>query len=137
MADELFIDTSGFFALLVKPDDRHREASALMDSCRRSARLAVTTDYVLDETVTLLKMRGHGHLIEPFLDRTLESPACRIVWMDPGMFSTVRAYMAKRSDHAYSFTDCFSFSVMQREGLRDALTKDGHFGEAGFEALLA
>ena len=36
----------------------------------------------------------------------------------------------------YSFTDCVSFVVMKELGLHEAVTKDGHFKEAGFTALL-
>ena len=34
-----------------------------------------------------------------------------------------------------SLTDQLSFAVMRRLGLRRAFTNDGHFDEAGFEAL--
>jgi predicted nucleic acid-binding protein len=40
------------------------------------------------------------------------------------------------SGHDYSFTDCFSFHTMKQLHLRDALTKDEHFREAGLNALL-
>ena len=35
-----------------------------------------------------------------------------------------------------SLTDCFSFVLMQRLGLTEALTSDLHFEQAGFKALL-
>ena len=34
-------------------------------------------------------------------------------------------------------TDCISFVLMEQEGLREALTGDRHFLQAGFVALLA
>jgi hypothetical protein len=43
---------------------------------------------------------------------------------------------AERSDHQWSITDCASFITMDREGIREALTHDRHFQQAGFEALL-
>ncbi|MFN0055040.1 MAG: hypothetical protein ACKV0T_22945 [Planctomycetales bacterium] len=36
----------------------------------------------------------------------------------------------------WSFTDCVSFCVMNSTRLHDALTKDAHFGAAGFHPLL-
>ena len=111
MANEIFVDTSGFYACLVRRDDRHPEAAALLDEFR-GKRGFITTDYVLDETVTLLKRRGHGHLIGDFTTVTLRSQACRIEWMDPGRFETAHHYLLQHGDHDFSFTDCFSFCVM-------------------------
>jgi predicted nucleic acid-binding protein len=45
-------------------------------------------------------------------------------------------YFSERSDKEWSLTDCISFLVMQRLDLREALTADEHFHQAGFEALL-
>ena len=33
-------------------------------------------------------------------------------------------------------TDCISFVVMEERGIRDALTADEHFKQAGFQPLL-
>jgi hypothetical protein len=41
-----------------------------------------------------------------------------------------------RTDKEWSWADCISFVVMQERGLRQALTTDEHFEQAGFVALL-
>lgn len=135
MANEVFVDTSGFYACLIRADDCHGEAASILQSARGRRRF-VTTDYVLDETVTLLRARGQRHLVDPFLQTTLSSGACRLEWMDPVRFDATRDFLRRHADHEYSFTDCFSFWLMAQEGLRQALTKDDHFREAGFEPLL-
>jgi predicted nucleic acid-binding protein len=38
---------------------------------------------------------------------------------------------------SWSFTDCFSFILMRELRLREALSKDQHFRDAGFTPLLA
>ena len=136
MAREILVDTSGFYALLVRRDDQHVAAKKVLDNARRRRRAFVTTDYVLDETITLLAARGLGHLVEPFLQSTLDSRACLIEWMNPERFTEARRLLAKHLDQGWSFTDCVSFVVMKQRDLRDALTKDKHFGAAGFVALL-
>jgi len=47
MAHDIFVDTSGFYALLVTRDDRHTAASRILRSAGREKRKFVTTDYVL------------------------------------------------------------------------------------------
>lgn len=136
MASEIFVDTSGFYACLIKADANHPQAAAILAAAADGLRRFVTTDYVLDETATLLKTRGHGHLVEKLFDVVFASKACRVEWMDPKHFAAVRAFFSKNSDHDYSFTDCFSFHTMKQLRLRDALTKDEHFREAGLNALL-
>ena len=132
-----FIDTSGFYALLVRGDDRHAEAASILQRAALRSGLFVTSDYVLDETATLLKARALGHLVKPLLERVFQAEACRVEWMDPARFAATQSYFLKHDDHNWSFTDCFSFVLMRELRLREALTKDGHFREAGFAALLA
>lgn len=136
MAREVFVDTSGFYALLVRRDDCHRLAAEFVAGSKRRRRRFVTTDYILDETATLLKARGHGHLIEAFFDSVLKSEACRVEWTDPGRFGEAGERFIKYSDHDWSFTDALSFVAMRALGCKQALTKDVHFQEAGFDVLL-
>lgn len=136
MANEIFIDTSGFYAMLASDDDRHGVAAKLVGAARKRKRGFITTDYVLDETATLLKARRKTHLIAKFFERVDQSQACRIEWTDSERFQNVRAFFLRHADQAWSFTDCLSFVVMSDLRLRDALTKDDHFHQAGYTALL-
>src|SRR5690242_20723066 len=136
MANDIFVDTSGFYALLVKNDDRHAAAERILSDARARKRGFVTTDYVLDETATFMKARGFVHLLGPFFDTLDKSQACRIEWTDPDRFHEARSFFLKHADQAWSFTDCVSFRVMKQLRLRDALTKDEHFHEAGFTVML-
>jgi hypothetical protein len=87
--------------------------------------------------VTLAKARSGAHVALRILDLVERSAGIRIEWIDAARFDATRAYFRKHADHAYSFTDCSSFVVMRELRLRQALTTDGHFREAGFEALLS
>ena len=137
MAGETFVDTSGFYAALVKKDDRHDEAAEYLRRARDAKASFVTTDYVLDETVTLLKARGLAGLTRGIFDIVEASRVCRLRWTDAELFWTSRAYFLRHLDQSWSFTDCVSFCVMRELHLMQALTKDDHFREAGYEPLLA
>jgi predicted nucleic acid-binding protein len=136
MAHEIFVDTGGFYALLVQRDDRHAEATRILQSAANEQRGFVTTDCVLDETATLLVARDCGHLLRDFFDTVFASAACAVVWTDAERFHAVKDYFLKHVDQHWSYTDCLSFRVMKERRLRDALSKDVHFEQAGFVALL-
>ena len=57
MPDAVFIDTWGWLALGHHRDARHQEVKAFYQSLREKGILCYTTDYVLDETITLLFRR--------------------------------------------------------------------------------
>ena len=136
MSPEIFIDTSGFYALLIKKDNMHKKAGSILDKAAEKKVRFVTTDYIIDEIVTLLNVRGQGHLISRLFLSIFKSKVCRIEWMDQDRFMNTKSYFLKHRDHNWSFTDCFSYVVMKELGLTEALTKDKHFREAGFHPLL-
>jgi len=49
MVGEIFIDTSGFYALLVRGDDQHDRARHAMRQAAKKKQRFVTTGYVLPE----------------------------------------------------------------------------------------
>ena len=136
MGDETFIDTSGIYSILVRRDRMHERAAAFMAQAARARKRFVTTDYVLDESVTLLKARGFGRLVAPLFESIDASTAVRIEWTNPERFKETMAFCVRHSDKAWSFTDCLSFVVMQAHDVPAALTSDVHFEQAGFRILL-
>lgn len=55
-----------------------------------------------------------------------------IVSADQALFDRGVSLYNQRLDKMWSLTDCISFIIMQDHGLRDALTGDYHFEQAGF-----
>jgi len=129
-AEPLFIDTGGFYSLVSSESESHKLAGEIMQAAAQQKRRAVTTDYIIDETATLLRARGLSILLAEFFRLTVE-------WTDPDRFSAARKFMLKHLDQQFSFTDCVSFVVMKELRLTDALATDNHFRIAGFNPLLA
>lgn len=134
--ESVFADTSFFFALAARRDRAHRPATAIYSRLLRAGRHLVTTDYVLDETLTLVKLRTEVSVALALLERIEQSEAIRMEHIDTTRFQSAKALFRKHADHGYSFTDCTSFTVMRELKLTAALTTDAHFVEAGFKALL-
>jgi uncharacterized protein len=133
---DVFVDTSGLYALIDKRDTHHVAAREAVTKRLRRGRRLVVTDYVVDEAVTLARVRGGPHVALRMLELLEQSVGIRIEWIGIERFTATKLFLRKHVDHAYSFTDCSSFVVMRELEIRQALTSDGHFPEAGFEALL-
>jgi uncharacterized protein len=131
-----FADTSFFFALAAKRDRTHEPAVKAFIRLLRLQRPLVTTDYVLDETSTLTKARTSAKVALALLDRIESSPALSIQHITHDRFAAAKAFFRKHADHGYSFTDCTSFVLMHEMKIRDVLTTDRHFAEAGFRTML-
>jgi uncharacterized protein len=136
MAERIFVDTGGFYALVIESDDAHQAMIAALGSVRAGKSRWVTTDYVLDETATLLMARGHPHLAEELLGLVDRSRALELEWMDSDRFLRTRSLFSRYCDQRASFTDCFSFVTMRELRIRAVLSKDRHFEAAGFERRL-
>ena len=136
MARELFVDTSGWYALLDRRDRHHAAARRALARSVSRQEVLVTTDYVIDETATLTKARGGAQAASRFLDLIEQTRTMRIEWIDPERFDAVRRFFRKHPDHGYSFTDCASFEVMRKLGIEKVLTTDAHFADAGFATVL-
>lgn len=137
MAVELvFADTSFFFALAAKRDNAHSRATAAFARLLKAKRPLVTTDYVIDETLTLVKLRTEAAVALALLQRIEQSDSITVQDISAPRFQAAKALFRKHADHGYSFTDCTSFAVMRELGIDQALTTDAHFTEAGFKALL-
>jgi predicted nucleic acid-binding protein len=134
---EVFLDTSGLYALIDRKDAHHRPARQAATRFASQGRRLIVTDYVVDEAVTLAKVRGGVRVALRILDLVEQSAGIRIEWIDAARFAAAAAFFRTHDDHAYSFTDCASFIVMRDLRLRQVLTTDRHFLQAGFDALLA
>lgn len=95
----------------------------------------VTSSFVLDETLTWFSRRGLQAKSVEIGNRLMNSPSIQIIHVDEEIFRAAFEYLARRNDKRYSFTDCVSFVLMNRLGIREALAFDGHFAQAGFARL--
>jgi predicted nucleic acid-binding protein len=134
---EIFVDTSGLYALIDRKDSHHMAARKVVAKLVRAGKTLVVTDYIVAETLNLANARSGAHVAIRVMDLLEQSSGIRIDWVGSARFDATKAFFRKHSDHGYSFTDCTSFLVMRELRLTKALTSDGHFTEAGFEALLS
>lgn len=127
-----FVDTSAWYAFL---DASHPSHAAVCAAFEEHAAALTTTDYILDELVTLVRHRaGHGAALRAGT-LLLDPGALRLEHIQPADASAAWELFSRRPDKEYSFTDCTSFVVMRRLGLTRALTLDADFRQESFEVL--
>lgn len=135
MTRSVFVDTSGWYALIDRRDAGHSRTTALVRRLIKAGARLVTTDYVLDESCTLAKARSGSQAAVRLLDLLGQTVAVDLEWIGPERFGSAEALFRTYQDQAFSFTDCTSFAVMRERRIRDVITRDDHFRIAGFRLL--
>ena len=131
-----FVDTWGWLSLGDSKEYRHKEVKEWYSSFRKKGGIIYTSDYVLDETYTLLFRRLNFEEAISSLDSIQESfneNFLMIEWMNPIRFEKARELRRKFSDKPYiSFTDLTSMVIMQELEIIKVLTEDNHFFTCGY-----
>lgn len=128
----VFVDTSIWYPSAVAEDEGHLLCRELLRS--RSDEL-ITTDYVVDEVLTLLSARGHRHVAFAVGRDFWEESAAKLVRITDDDLATAWNVFQQHSDKRWSFTDCTSYAVMKRLGVTEALALDAHFRQFGFATV--
>ena len=132
----IFVDTSAWYAVEVEDDVNHEEACKFLSKIASGKHgVSVTTDYVLDEALTLLRSRRSLSSALCFMDKIKKSNSVRVFWKDEALFQKALDIFQKSERKSWSFTDCTSFALMKDLSVPEAFTFDGHFREAGFRAF--
>lgn len=129
----IFVDTGAWFALFVPNDPDHAAAESWIAG---NTEPLVTTDYVLDELLTLMKMRGEFRRAIPVGTSLLEESIARLEWVSPSDVRAAWIVFSNFRDKNWSFTDCISRVIMERLQVHTAFAFDEHFRQFGTVAVV-
>jgi len=135
MKNKLFIDTWGCIVIHNKREPRHSEVNRFYRNFRFEEGEVYTTDYVLDETITLLFHRlpfdlARGSLV--LLNESFEKGYLNLEWISPKRFEEAKQLRLKFMDKPMiSFTDFTSMAIMKGLDIKLVLTGDEHFEQTG------
>ena len=127
----LFVDTGAWFALNSRSDENHRTAAKFVHRFKKEAVLFYTTDYVVDETVTLLRFKVSYSQAVVFLDFVAQSANVARVQVTGELVGQAEEIFRTYTDKRWSFTDCVSFAFMDELGLEEAFCFDQNFAHYG------
>ena len=135
--DSSFLDTNGWMALLNTDDRLHASAIAAWRKIVRSRTTVVVTDWIIAETGNGLARSGLRNAFARAVRLLPGSDEFRLILIDDDLLMRALDLYQARPDKSWGLVDCASFVVMMREGIRDAITGDHHFEQAGFRCLLS
>lgn len=123
MKEEVFIDTSAFYAAL-DINDKHHQAALRVWSILVGAPV-ITTNLVVAETYALILSRMGSRMALRWLK------ALPILPFFPGSehHQAVTEVLDKYHDKTFSYADALSFVVMEEKGIRRAFSFDRHFSQ--------
>ncbi len=134
-ANKIFIDTGAYFARFYKRDQHHNQSLTIWSRLEREGIVAITSNHVIDELATLLARRTSYEFSAEKISKIYESQDTLIERTSLKDELKALAFFKKFADQKVSFTDCLSFTTMERLSIRHVFTFDRHFEFAGFEVI--
>ncbi|MGK7918835.1 MAG: type II toxin-antitoxin system VapC family toxin [Trichodesmium sp.] len=124
----IFVDTSAWFSSVVPSDSCYLAATAWISG---NTQPLLTTDYVVDETLTLLKARRENSRAISLGDAFFSGNLVTIYYLTEVDIQLTWQVFRQFSDKDWSFTDCSSKVVMEKLGVTQAFSFDRHFRQFG------
>jgi predicted nucleic acid-binding protein len=136
MISSVFLDTSGWIALLNAADAQHGKARQIWRDIVIGKREIVVTDWIVAETGNgLARFHAKARLVDA-IDRIVKNSRGHLIYIDDELLRRALERYAQYADKQWGLVDCASFIVMQDRGISEAFTSDQHFEQAGFNCLL-
>ncbi len=132
---KVFVDTSAWLAFYDRSDQHHQAATHLAEQLKKQRANLVLSDFILTETLTIIRYRiGHQWAVR-FGQSILDSQLAELVNIGEPTRRRAWDIFQQYKDKDFSFTDCTSFAMMEQLGLKVVVAFDKHFEQYGFPPL--
>jgi uncharacterized protein len=135
---KLFVDTWGWLALEDRLEKSHESTMRCYSEVRTRSGQILTSNFVLDETITRLFRRRPFQEAARFASGILASPFIRVESVTDARFHQAFALRQRFADKPkISFTDLTTMVIMSELKVTKILTADSHFSQValGFQIL--
>jgi predicted nucleic acid-binding protein len=135
MSDAVFVDTWGWVALGHRNDSRHEEVKRFYLQLRDDERRIYTSDFVLDEVITLLFRRESFDEAVQLMEGIFAASELEHLVVEKvtsARFEEAWKLRLRFDDKpSISFTDLTTIVLMKELDLSEVLTDDDHFIHVG------
>jgi len=128
----LFVDSAAWYAIADRDDPYHESAASFLPSALSTYTRLITTNHVVGESYTLIRLRLGYVAAQRFLKNLEQTYRLQRVFVVESQEDAAFGLLRRYEDQDFSFVDATSFVVMRALGIRDAFTFDRHFATLGF-----
>lgn len=128
--ETIFLDTSGFIAILNSHENTHAAACKLWEEWNTDAIPLCTSNYIVIETTAVIQHRLGMQAVNVFHSYVL-APV-HVAWISEALHEAAVRDLIMFNRRQLSLVDCTSFTLMRALGLRSVFTFDPHFAGQGF-----
>lgn len=129
------IDTGAFIARFLSNDQHHFAAKAYWKKLENETIQCFTTNFIIDESLTLLSRRAGIQNAFGVGKMLYHSPSLIILRPEQDDELLALKQMEKFGDHQISFTDCISYCLMKSHHIPTIFTFDAHFSLMGVKCV--
>ena len=135
MGIKILIDTWGWLSLWDKKEKKHKEVAEYYSDALKKNAIIYTTDYILNETITLLFKRLPFENAMTFINIIREAKSKQALYVEKIHDKRFEASISLRKKYKdkpnISFTDLSTMVVMSEVGIKQIITADNHFLKVG------
>ena len=129
----IFIDTCFFIAMSDENDKNHTKAkNTLQNQVKKGARFVTGRNILIEYLDGVTKRISKEKAIEE-MDNILNSKLLVVEQIKEEDWEKAIKYFRKYYDQQIDMTDCLSFTIMERLGIKEVLTFDNDFRVHGYE----
>lgn len=128
----VFVDTGAWFAIQAIDDAHHDAAVQTLPAVLEGSHSLVTSNLVVGESYTLLRLTKGYREAKRFLEKLAQSSKLERLFITEHLERHAYEILHRYADHPFSFVDATSFALMRQHRIQNAFAFDSHFRTAGF-----
>lgn len=133
---KVFVDTGGWYSVAADSDSNHASGAAYFHNLLISKAQLFTSDYVLAETLTCLRMHFGAAPVRLFsrqIAKAIEQQQLILLPIDSEIWRKALEIFERELDYDLTFTDCATIALAQRHNLSEVFSFDSHFQDLGLQ----
>ena len=132
MDEYYFVDTSYIIALASKKDENHNYAFETSKFIKNSKIKLLTSEFIIIELCNSFSKSNLKNVVIDSVNSIYMDNSVEIIKLNGEYYQLGIELFCKVKDKNWSLVDCISFEILKAKNIKNVLTFDKHFVQAGF-----